>query len=144
MRASRCLHTCSNALERGSSPSLLPQVIQALRLGFLAFMRIALATRCTDLYLLDGFGPDHTLLPPDQRVLLPHSCSNCHKRIPAYISSDRACWIYDLLTSTVHHCWCCGDLIAKPEKRSGLLITASLERLESLTSASCRSTPVTA
>ena len=64
MRASRCLHTCSNALERGSSPSLLPQVIQALRLGFLAFMRIALATRCTDLYPLDGFGPDRTLLPP--------------------------------------------------------------------------------
>ena len=66
--------------------ALLPQVIQAVRLGLLAFMTIALATRWKDLRSLQSlhFGW--------LRARLPHSCARCHKRIPGYISSDPACW----------------------------------------------------
>ena len=37
------------------------------------------------------YGTDLPLLPPDQRGLLPPSCSRCHQRIPDYISRDPAC-----------------------------------------------------
>ena len=116
-----CVLVMKNAI-RGMScsigrlllPAQLVSVARALALSFIPWMIPLGCTstlsgkrpRCRNLYPLDGFGPDRTLLPPDQRGLLSHSCSNCQKRMPEYISSDCACWIYDLLTSTVHHCWC--------------------------------------
>ena len=48
------------SFNRNAGIAAPPLVIQAVRLGLLAFVTIALVTRCTDLDPLDGFGPDHT------------------------------------------------------------------------------------